>query len=130
MSREIKFRGKSLATGKWVIGYLVKMFGVISIMQFGDENTVYSVDPATVGQYTGFQDLYRGDICKDETGAIVEIIWSDRHQWAGLVIKGHRLSQGQTFPLWQWDPSKADLGQKLEKIGTRWDNPELLGGAS
>lgn len=129
MSREIKFRGKSVYTGEWLYGDFVQYAGTAQIWAQTDNgkwNCI--VDPATVGQFTGFQDLYQGDICKDDRGNVVEVVWPDHHQWGGKMLKSCTLNRGLTFPLWQWDASKGDLGQKIERIGNRWDNPDLIGG--
>lgn len=69
MDREIKFRGKTLKSDKWVYGEL---------KEDGDTSHVNGcrVDPNTVGQYTGVNDkngneIYEGDLipikCKYRT---------------------------------------------------------------
>lgn len=61
--RTIKFRGKSLNTGMWVYGDLQHK-GKRAFIE-------YEVDPATVGEYMGFQDkntieVYEGDVLTDK----------------------------------------------------------------
>ena len=66
MNREIKFRGKRIDNGEWVIGLLVKMWGEWHIIDWNDENIAYPIKTDTVGQYTGLKDkngkeIYEGD---------------------------------------------------------------------
>lgn len=57
--REIKFRGKSIKTGKWIYGSLVinkeiQNYEIIDETLYGKE-----VGKETVGQYTGLKDKKR-----------------------------------------------------------------------
>ena len=72
MNRTIKFRGKRIDNGEWVYGDLeYNRAKNIARIHTYDEDGEYlmqhSVDPATVGQFTGLLDkngkeIYEGDI--------------------------------------------------------------------
>lgn len=135
--REILFRGKCTdraedRNGKWIEGFFTKKNSVIQVSEFGyapaeisvierkevkakyahdTEYTyeVYTVDPETVGQFTGLTDkngkkIFEGDIMRS-AGNVVEFC-SD-----GFCINGDS-------PLALWT--------KTEVIGNIHDNPELL----
>jgi len=147
--REIKFRGKSLRTGKWVYGSLVR-YGdgrveIYTLINPRDENSLRAwleeVDSATVGQFTGLRDkndreIYEGDI----------VTWDDRSNgkyWRVAQVyydKFGRLCYKFTHKttttdligsIWyQGQFAYAETTHiDLEIIGNIHENPELLGGS-
>lgn len=131
--REILFRGKSVLTGKWNEGFLVKTGDHFRIST-QDDLISFGVDPETVGQYTGMKDkngkkIFEGDIVVyDNTPysaygcrLTCEIIFR-KCQWQGKYAE---FEGGYYYAL------SADdfFGAKSEVIGNVYDNPELLGGA-
>ena len=77
MNREIKFRGKSISTGKWLYGCLLKneegKFAVVKPFKVNMDNecSCCEVDEETIGQFTGLYDrnqkpIYEGDIVQWE----------------------------------------------------------------
>lgn len=143
--REILFKGKRTDNGEWVCGYYVlrkrpyfKNKGAnlehiicdnLVIDDFNDKQFVdtipitYSVDPETVGQYTGLTDtngnkIFEGDIVvsdyidyEDERGVI---------QWDSDIAKFII-----TFSTFTIDFDNV-YGRELEIVGNVYDNPEHL----
>lgn len=143
--RKILFKGKRTDNGEWVCGYYVlrkrpyfKNKGAnlehiicdnLVIDDFNDKQFVdtipitYSVDPETVGQYTGLTDtngnkIFEGDIVvsdyidyEDERGVI---------QWDSDIAKFII-----TFSTFTIDFDNV-YGRELEIVGNVYDNPEHL----
>lgn len=136
--REYKFRGKRVDNDEWVYGYGTivgehygRMHGEereASIFVEYDEASklnfqLVEVDPKTVGQYTGLQDrngvdIYEGDIYhQGDKNIRYIVVWKD----TGLI--GKQLGTNSYSGLQYWS-------DKIEVIGTRFDNPDLLGEVS
>ncbi len=68
----MNYRGKRIDNGEWVYGYLIGKDVIVGEIELWEEEYFwteywYKVDPKTVGQYTGFDDMegnrvYVGDI--------------------------------------------------------------------
>lgn len=119
--RSIKFRGKRLDNGEWVIGQLVKMWEEWHILNSDNVNTAYPVDPATVGQYTGLKDtnsreIYEGDIFQaGYFGGVNVVMWDNENaRYIGHSPQGCISYVGR-------EPA-------VKIIGNIHDNPELLKG--
>lgn len=130
--RDIKFHGKRIDNGEWVIGSLYQDFDMpesASIIPVGclehrykDKFTVtaFDVDFKTVGQYTGLRDkkgkdIYEGDIIEDILTAEKEVIEFHGNMFALVSYKSRFF-----FTVFRSDEKQI--------IGNIYDNPELLEG--
>ena len=120
MKRRIKFRGK--CNGTWRRGdHLTYVDSEVIKQWSGSISPEYTVEPETVGQFTGEYDMdgaeiYEGDIC-DIVGSNVVVMWDENY------LK---------LDFFHFDGKKAvfNLGKNYGKIvkvvGNIYDNPELL----
>lgn len=148
--RRIKFRGKDVKTGEWVYGGYFKHEGItlspigekrsdknnythlIITSGFSDWNLpkpiqCYEVKEETVGQYVDKccgEELYEGDIFRDDTYEdilyILEFCEDTKSYYlSGASEDGKRLNK-------DYVGRKRFLEVSCDKIGNRYDNPELL----
>ena len=121
--REIKFRGKDIASNKWAYGYLYRLKGVYTICENirYDEQTPIFID--TLGQYIGLKDknsveIYEGDIVKDAWGINMLVKYIN----TGFYLC-RKNTNGEYSKISNW----RNL-QTKEVIGNIYNNPELLKG--
>lgn len=121
MKREIKFRGKRLDNGEWVVGSYIEAElnnGIAhEIIPYRRGEPVVEVDPETVGEYTGLKDIFEDDIINVRFGANDEPIpmqvLFENGSWC---IKEY------------WDDTLHDLYSYEDEIegviGNMFDSPE------
>lgn len=136
MKREIRFRGKCSYSDEWCYGSLVDYGdGDMEIQGFDvfrkghDKWQEMSVDPDTVGQFTGLHDahgkeVYEGDIIKeDKDPTIMEIVFRD-----GIFFASIGNTRGEN-PYMNCALRVILDRRKTHVIGNIHDNPSLLKGS-
>ena len=124
------YRGKCIATGEWIFGFLV------DAQHIGNWVEASPVRPETVGQYTGIftmDEVEGGDtLCTFiYEGDIVEAVLTEgihngfswgRHavilDQGAFCLKNRR---GNVTPMCNYSTSV-----KFKVLGNVWDNPELM----
>jgi len=128
--REIKFRGitNEFSSPRWVYGDLIcDCTDEPRIMtDYHDcyDPVTWTVDPATVGQYTGLLDnngneIYEGDIVKCASGRICQVVFFTSDSACCFDL----------LPIGGFDcapPRKSTLWKDLTVIGNVHDDPGLL----
>ena len=122
--RTIKFRGKRLDNGEWVVGHLGIMWNEWHIFGWDDTNTAYPVDPATIGQYTGMKDKAGQDIFEGDVLRIPQIPYFKGGNGYVLFIDDRISVKDGEESEWRltWVVQESNDGI----IGNIHDNPELI----
>lgn len=132
--REILFRGKRTDNRQWIYGdlYHRSICGVVSPTIHNLEYTGGSVDPATIGQFTGMVDkngkkIFEGDIiesCSLSGDIARHRIGFDESMGCYIATLLIGQQAGYFFQL------KQDWISKCDKVvaGNVYDSPELLKG--
>ncbi len=125
MTREIKFRGK--AAGTWYFGNLQtrkisRQQSAAWIIGYDESPMLVSVDPSTIGQFTGLHDkngneIYEGDIVRT---LISRLNATKNKKYRNFVIRYDAPHFWNGF-----DPILMGP-MYMEVIGNIYDNPELL----
>ena len=135
--REYLFRGKLADQDEWIEGSLI-LYGedavIFAVRDFPEGTGTFSVDPNTVGQYTGLKDkngkrIFEGDVVRhhnDNPYAIPSIIEKGEVYWCERGCGWRRTSNG-AFHHGVVDTYRMSPECVYEVIGNIHDSPELLG---
>ena len=144
--REILFRGKRLDNGEWVYGALANFRSIANeiytaiIPKVDVENSMMelkSVDPSTVGQYTGLKDkngnrIFERDMIKPFDDEIDKMVVEFHNGQFLLCLYGERGYMAEygweeegNYGCFEAEPLSS-YGDDIEIIGSIHDNPELL----
>lgn len=149
MKREILFRGKSIGTGEWLYGYLfnygltaptnVPCICVCVPKSWKEADNLYTVNPESIGQYTGLKDkngvkIFEGDIIKTPRGSIGEVVFGRAEE--ECTHMEHRRKITDVYTTYGWVFKRADgftiaIDDEIlqgELIGNVTDSPEMVKG--
>ena len=150
--REILFKAKRIDNGEWVEGYYCKWLKGERIITYSEKETDciitwmpnggmsrYEVDPETLCQFTGLCDkngnkIWEGDIIsyqrenddcpfpnKDTKKRFGKVFYQGFRSTFAIGM-GRNGSRSINDDLWKY----VQNGNRVEVIGNRFDNPELL----
>ena len=137
MTREIKFRGKSIGTDEWLYGHLfnygltapsnVPCISVCVPTSWEEAYNLYAVHPDTIGQYTGLKDkngkkIFEGDILYQGAKMLGVVCISARY---GISIQ----KKSSTWSLINFvldSDFDTSVLSDVEVVGNIYDNPELI----
>lgn len=130
MSRQIKYRGKTINEGEWIYGMTIS-HGTIGrkrnklFMEVAPDKWK-GIAPDTVGQFTGMLDkngteIYEGDVILQQgySGKKAMLV---RFEQGAFIVGWHGGSSTATRPML--------IQKRCEVLGNIYDNPSLLKGGS
>ncbi len=134
-NRVIKFRGKRIDNGEWVVGDLIhrkiwrsKIFAIRIYDDGFDIYEEHEVIPETVGQYTGLKDkngkeIYEGDIITTDLERPYLIV---EYRNGAFMINCNDGSDDYYDIFFRTSEEPQEVWKYGEVIGNIHDNPELM----
>lgn len=127
MGREILFRGKCLDNGEWVYGDL-NHFSDGRAAIADSEQDWFLIDPATIGQYTGFKDRNGTPIFEGDIADHVYQAYPSRFFNRGIIFYDEEHARFAHM-LQSMNPELGRITTEAwEVVGNIHDNPDLIGG--
>lgn len=130
--REILFRGKTTDRGEWVQGCYTETLKYNNLHWIWDGKNHFTVNPETVGQYTGLTDkndkkIFEGDIVRDFIPFNFEVN-GEKDFEENVYLVEYSSENGGFKPFCESDHYGEPIIEQCKIIGNIHDNPELLKG--
>ena len=135
--RKIEFRAISIASGEWIYGYLIELFTTAgqepryaidmcrSYTADGISQSVFEVDPKTIGQYTGLNDFDGKPIFENDIVVASDPI--NPNERYCLQVKWTNTFDQAAFRLVDNENYWSDIQEyHVLVVGNVHENPELL----
>lgn len=137
--REIKYRGKTLLTNRWVYGHYAYVYEE-EIKEWYhmifEEGVPQIVQRLSVSQYTGLKDknsreIYEGDIVQAHRHSqLLEVKWQDAKVVVNAGVAFTHKYPGFDFKVIGSAAKKVFTPEELEVIGNNYEHSHLLEGDS